>query len=190
MTLRPTHVLAMATAISAIVAAVPVNAQSHDRNPIRAAHARSAPTVVGVASANEDFSTLVTAIQTADLVDTLNGSGPFTVFAPTDDAFAALPSGTVRGLLRPSQRAQLSRILTYHVVSGRFTAADLATAVRVGGGTADLKTVEGGRLTVADRGRGRLRLTDAAGAHIDIEATDVSASNGIIHVIDGVLTPH
>jgi uncharacterized surface protein with fasciclin (FAS1) repeats len=144
---------------------------------------------VGVAAGNADFSTLVTAVQTAGLVDTLNSTGPFTVFAPTNDAFSELPAGTVDSLLRPSRRAALSRILTYHVVPGRITAADLTTAVRVGGGSATLTTVEEGRLVATVR-RGTLTLTDAAGNRIGVTAADIPASNGLIHVLDGVLTPH
>ena len=185
--IRSRTLIAAASALSVVlVTAAP--ALAHDHHHSRT-NVRAAPTIVGVAAASDDFSTLVAAVQAADLVDTLNGAGPFTVFAPTNAAFGALPAGTVQGLLRPSQRGPLTQVLTYHVVPGRITAADLTTAVRVGGGSATLNTVEGGRLTVADRGRGRLRLTDEAGAHIDIVAADVPASNGIIHAIDGVLTP-
>ena len=181
--------LAATLALSAGTATV---AFAHDRQhaPARADHHhRAAQTVVAVAAGNADFSTLVTAVQTAGLVDTLNSTGPFTVFAPTNDAFAGLPAGTVDSLLRPSRRAALSRILTYHVVPGRITAADLTTAVRVGGGSATLTTVEGGRL-VATVNRGTLTLTDAAGNRIGVTAADIPASNGLIHVLDGVLTPH
>jgi uncharacterized surface protein with fasciclin (FAS1) repeats len=176
----------------AITAGTATVAAAHDRqhSPARADHHhRAAQTLVGVASGNADFSTLVTAVQTAGLVDTLNSAGPFTVFAPTNDAFAELPAGTVDSLLRPSQRAALSRILTYHVVPGQITAADLTTAVRVGGGSATLTTVEGGRLVATVR-RGTLTLTDAAGNRIGVTAVDIPASNGLIHVLDGVLTPH
>jgi uncharacterized surface protein with fasciclin (FAS1) repeats len=176
----------------AITAGTATVAAAHDRqhSPARADHHhRAAQTLVGVAAGNADFSTLVTAVQTAGLVDTLNSTGPFTVFAPTNDAFAELPAGTVDSLLRPSQRAALSRILTYHVVPGRITAADLTTAVRVGGGSATLTTVEGGRLVATVR-RGTLTLTDAAGNRIGVTAADIPASNGLIHVLDGVLTPH
>jgi uncharacterized surface protein with fasciclin (FAS1) repeats len=176
----------------AITAGTATVAAAHDRqhSPARADHHhRAAQTLVGVAAGNADFSTLVTAVQTAGLVDTLNSAGPFTVFAPTNDAFAELPAGTVDSLLRPSQRAALSRILTYHVVPGQITAADLTTAVRVGGGSATLTTVEGGRLVATVR-RGRLTLTDAAGNRIGVTAADIPASNGLIHVLDGVLTPH
>jgi uncharacterized surface protein with fasciclin (FAS1) repeats len=176
----------------AITAGTATVAAAHDRqhSPARADHHhRAAQTLVGVAAGNADFSTLVTAVQTAGLVDTLNSAGPFTVFAPTNDAFAELPAGTVDSLLRPSQRAALSRILTYHVVPGQITAADLTTAVRVGGGSATLTTVEGGRLVATVR-RGTLTLTDAAGNRIGVTAADIPASNGLIHVLDGVLTPH
>jgi uncharacterized surface protein with fasciclin (FAS1) repeats len=166
-------------------------ATAHERpRAARPAHASAASTtLVGVAAANPDFSTLVAAVQAAGLVDTLSGGGPFTVFAPTNAAFETLPDGTVERLVQPRQRAQLTRILTYHVVPGRISAADLATAVRVGGGSATLTTVEGGRLTAQDAGRGRLRLTDSTGETFWITAADVNASNGVIHVIDGVLTP-
>jgi uncharacterized surface protein with fasciclin (FAS1) repeats len=176
----------------AITAGTATVAAAHDRqhSPARADHHhRAAQTLVGVAAGNADFSTLVTAVQAAGLVDTLNSAGPFTVFAPTNDAFAELPAGTVDSLLRPSQRAALSRILTYHVVPGQITAADLTTAVRVGGGSATLTTVEGGRLVATVR-RGTLTLTDAAGNRIGVTAADIPASNGLIHVLDGVLTPH
>jgi uncharacterized surface protein with fasciclin (FAS1) repeats len=181
--------LAATLAITAGTATVAV-AHDHQHSAARADHHhRAAQTLVGVAAGNADFSTLVTAVQTAGLVDTLNSAGPFTVFAPTNDAFAELPAGTVDSLLRPSQRAALSRILTYHVVPGRITAADLTTAVRVGGGSATLTTVEGGRLVATVR-RGTLTLTDAAGNRIGVTAADIPASNGLIHVLDGVLTPH
>lgn len=183
-------ILLVAASALTVAAVTAGPALAHDHHQAHGhGHARSAPTIVGVAAASDDFSTLVAAVQAAGLVDTLNGAGPFTVFAPTNAAFNDLPAGTVQQLLRPGQRGQLTQVLTYHVVPGRITAADLTTAVRVGGGSATLNTVEGGRLTVADRGRGRLRLTDEAGAHIDIVAADVPASNGIIHAIDGVLTP-
>jgi uncharacterized surface protein with fasciclin (FAS1) repeats len=166
------------------------SASAHDRARVAGHGAPAATTtLVGVAAANPDFSTLVTAVQAAGLAATLSGSGPFTVFAPTNAGFDALPDGTVQRLVQPRQRAQLTRILTYHVVPGRISAADLTTAVRVGGGRATLQTVEGGRLVAQDAGRGRLRIVDSTGEIFWITATDVNASNGVIHVIDGVLTP-
>jgi len=157
---------------------------------LAAAHDRHERTVVAVAAGDDRFSILVAAVQAAGLADTLSGAGPFTVFAPVNEAFDALPHGTVERLLQPRQRERLTQILTYHVVAGRISAADLATAVRVGGGRATLTTVEGGELVVTARSRGRLRLTDASGNHFDILVADVAASNGVIQAIDGVLMPH
>lgn len=179
----------IAAALGGLVLTTAAPALAHDHAPRTASHARTAPTVVAVAAGNPDFTTLVAAVRAAGLVDTLNASGPFTVFAPTNSAFNALPHGTVAGLLQPANRPALTQILTYHVVSGRITAADLVTAVRVGGGSATLKTVEGGELRVSARSGG-LRLTDAAGSNIDIVAADVEASNGIIHVVGSVLSPN
>ena len=178
-----------AAAMSGLTLTAALPALAHHLAPRAAGPARTAPTLVAVAAANPDFSTLVAAVRAAGLVDTLNGNGPFTVFAPTNSAFDALPRGTVAGLLQPSSRPALTQVLTYHVVSGRITASDLMTAVRVGGGSATLKTVEGGDLRVSARPRG-LRLTDAAGSHVDIIAADVEASNGIIHVVGSVLSPN
>lgn len=179
-------------AIAAIlgVGLTAASTSAHDRAPqARQGSTAASTTLVGVAASNRDFSTLVTAVQAAGLADTLSGSGPFTVFAPTNAGFDGLPDGTVQRLVQPPQRAQLARILTYHVVPGRISAADLRTAVRVGGGSATLETVEGGRLVAQDAGRGRLRIVDSTGEAFWITATDVNASNGVIHVIDGVLTP-
>lgn len=188
---RLTPRICLLAATLAMTAGTATVAVAHDRQhpAARADHHRTAQTLVAVAAGNAEFSTLVAAVQTAGLVDTLNSTGPFTVFAPTNGAFAELPAGTVANLLRPAQRAQLSRILTYHVVPGRITAADLTTAVRVGGGSATLTTVEGGRLVVTAR-RGGLTLTDASGNRISVTTADIPASNGLIHVLDGVLTPH
>jgi uncharacterized surface protein with fasciclin (FAS1) repeats len=146
-------------------------------------------TIVGAAAGNPNFSTLVAAVQAAGLVDTLNGPGPFTVFAPTNEAFAALPAGTVETLLRPENRAQLQRILTYHVVAGRVSAADVAAAVQRGRGHARFTTVAGARLTARRDGHGALVLVDEQGNRARITATDLNQSNGVIHVIDRVVLP-
>ncbi len=133
-------------------------------------------TIVEVAAANPDFETLVAAVKAAGLVDTLNGAGPFTVFAPTDEAFAKLPPGTLEDLLKPENKAKLAAILTYHVVAGKVLAADavkLDKATTVNGADADIN-VEGGTVTI-----------DGA----KIVATAVAASNGVIHVIDTVMLP-
>ena len=145
-------------------------------------------TIVDAAVANPDFSTLVTAVQAAGLAETLSSAGPFTVFAPTNAAFAKLPAGTVDSLVQPAQRETLTSILTYHVVSGRVTAADLIAQIQAGGGTATLTTVQGATLTARLQGSSVV-LIDAAGGTSTVTATDVAASNGLIHVIDTVLMP-
>lgn len=145
-------------------------------------------TIVANAAASKDHTTLVAAVQAAGLVDTLNGPGPFTVFAPVNAAFAKLPAGTVDTLLKPENKAALQGVLTYHVVPGRVSAADLAGLVRAGGGKATLTTVAGGTLTASDMG-GRLMLTDAKGGMSHVTIADVNQSNGVIHVVDAVLLP-
>jgi uncharacterized surface protein with fasciclin (FAS1) repeats len=137
---------------------------------------------------SKDHTTLVAAIKAAGLVDTLSGPGPFTVFAPTNEAFAALPAGTVDNLLKPENKATLTKILTYHVVPGKMTSHDLAKAVAAGGGKAVLKTVEGGSITVAKHD-GKWTVTDDKGDVADITIADVQQSNGVIFVINKVLMP-
>ncbi|MBL0948480.1 fasciclin domain-containing protein [Brevundimonas sp.] len=146
-------------------------------------------TVVAVAQGNPDFSTLVSAVQAAQLVDTLNGDGPFTVFAPTNAAFEKIPADTRNGLMQPAQRDALTGILTYHVVPGRVDAATLTRQIEQGGGSATLTTVQGGTLTarVVD---GTVTLTDAAGNTSRVVTADVAASNGVIHAIDTVVMPN
>jgi len=138
---------------------------------------------------SKDHTTLVAAVKAAGLVDTLQGAGPFTVFAPTNAAFAKLPPGTVDNLVKPENKATLSKILTYHVVPGRHTAVGLMKAVKEGGGMAMLKTVEGKELTVKQAGPGKLTVTDAKGDISTITIVDVLQSNGVIHVVDTVLLP-
>lgn len=133
-----------------------------------------------------DHTTLVAAVKAADLVDTLSGPGPFTVFAPTNAAFAKLPPGAVDGLLKPEMKPMLQKALTYHVVAGRMTAADIMKAIQAGGGKASLTTVAGGMLTASMRGS-TLVLTDAAGGKSNVTIGDVMQSNGVIHVLDTVL---
>lgn len=137
---------------------------------------------------SKDHTTLVAAVKAAGLADTLSGKGPFTVFAPTNEAFAALPAGTVQNLLKPQNKATLVKVLTYHVVPGRLTAHDLAMAVKNGGGQAKLKTVEGDSLTVSRDGKG-WAITDDHGNLAHVTIGDVMQSNGVIHVIDKVLMP-
>lgn len=148
----------------------------------------TAGTIVEVAQGNADFSTLVAAVTAAGLGETLSGTGPFTVFAPTNAAFEKIPQADRDALMTPAQRETLSGILTYHVVSGRVTAADLTRQIEEGGGSATLTTVNGATLT-ARAANGAVTLTDAAGGTSTVATTDVPASNGIIHAIDTVLMP-
>lgn len=137
---------------------------------------------------SKDHTTLVAAVKAAGLVDTLSGKGPFTVFAPTNEAFAALPAGTVDTLLKPENKATLTKVLTYHVVAGKLTEKDLAKDVEEGGGKASLKTVEGDSITVSKDGD-RFAITDDKGGVAHITIGNVMQSNGVIHVIDKVLMP-
>ncbi len=144
--------------------------------------------IVQNAMNSKDHTTLVAAVKAAGLVDTLSGKGPFTVFAPTNEAFAELPAGTVDTLLQPENKAALTKVLTYHVVAGRMTAKDLEKAVAAGGGKASLKTVEGDSIAVAKDGE-RWSITDDKGNVAYVTIGDVMQSNGVIHVIDKVLMP-
>jgi uncharacterized surface protein with fasciclin (FAS1) repeats len=164
------------------------------------AHAQNNPTVGGAdmyptktivenAVNSPIHKTLVAAVKAGGLVDTLNSPGPFTVFAPTDDAFAKLPAGTVETLVKPENKDTLDKILTYHVVAGRISAKQLENLIRKGGGKATLKTVQSEDLTATMSGD-RIMLTDAKGGMTTITTADVFQSNGVIHVIDTVLMPN
>lgn len=146
------------------------------------------PTIVETAASNEAFSTLVAAVKAADLVGVLSSEGPFTVFAPTNDAFAKLPAGTVEYLIKPENKSKLSAVLTYHVVEGKLMAADVVKAINDGGGKATVKTVQGGVLTATLEGNNVI-LIDANGQKAVITAVDINNSNGVIHVIDAVVLP-
>ncbi len=137
---------------------------------------------------SKDHTTLVAAVKAAGLVDTLKGPGPFTVFAPTNAAFAALPAGTVDTLLKPENKGMLTGILTYHVVAGKMDAAALTKAITDGKGSASLKTVAGGTLTAKAMG-GKVMVTDEKGGSATVTIADVYQSNGVIHVVDKVLLP-
>jgi uncharacterized surface protein with fasciclin (FAS1) repeats len=137
---------------------------------------------------SKDHTTLVAAVKAAGLVDTLSGPGPFTVFAPTNAAFNKLPAGTVDTLVKPENKATLTSILTYHVVAGRMTAADIAAKIKAGKGKAMLTTVNGGMLTASMMGK-TLVLTDAKGGMSHVTIGNVMQSNGVIHVVDTVLMP-
>jgi len=137
---------------------------------------------------SKDHTTLVAAVKAAGLVDTLSSKGPFTVFAPTNDAFSALPEGTVDTLLKPENKAKLTTVLTYHVVSGTHTAKQLMAAVEKAGGSTELTTVQGEPLIVKESGK-TLTVTDTKGETANISIADVMQSNGVIHVIDKVMMP-
>ena len=144
--------------------------------------------IVDVAAGSKDHTTLVAAVKAADLVATLQGKGPYTVFAPTNAAFDKLPKGTVESLLKPENKKKLTAILTYHVVAGKLDAASVLAAIKKGNGKAVLTTVQGGKLTATLAGD-KVILTDEKGGKSTVTVTDLNASNGVIHVIDTVLMP-
>jgi uncharacterized surface protein with fasciclin (FAS1) repeats len=164
------------------------------------AHAQKDPTIGGATmypsktivenAVNSPINkTLVAAVKAGGLVDTLNSPGPFTVFAPTDDAFAKLPAGTVETLVKPENKDTLDKILTYHVIAGKISTKQLEGMIKKGGGKASLKTVQGEDLTATTSG-GKIMLTDVKGGMSTITTADVFQSNGVIHVIDTVLMPN
>lgn len=166
---------------AALAFAVPAMAQHHHSS-------NDTPNIVETAASVDDFSTLVAAVQAADLAGALSGEGPFTVFAPTNAAFDALPAGTVATLLQPANRDTLTAVLTYHVVAGRVSATDLVGMINAGGGEATVTTLSGVTLT-ARNSHGTVVLTDQAGREVLVTRTDIDTSNGVIHVLDGVLLP-
>ncbi len=145
-------------------------------------------TIVQNASASPDLTTLVAAVKAAGLVDTLSSAGPFTVFAPTNEAFNKLPAGTVDTLVKPENKDTLTKILTYHVVAGNVSAGELVKMIKSGGGKATLKTVNGENLTASLKGKSVV-LTDEKGGTSMVTIADVYQSNGVVHVIDTVLMP-
>ncbi|MGB6969298.1 MAG: fasciclin domain-containing protein [Methyloceanibacter sp.] len=177
-------VAAMALAVSAIAVAPSVAKEMSVT--VGGAAMYPSKNIIQNAVNSKDHTTLVAAVKAAGLVDTLSGPGPFTVFAPTNEAFAKLPNGTVDTLLKPENKDQLVGVLTYHVVPGRITAKDLMTMAKKGGGKTTLKTVEGEDLTVQIKD-GDLWIWDAKGDAAKITIKNVMQSNGVIHVIDTVL---
>ena len=145
-------------------------------------------TIVEAAVSNKDFSTLVTALKAADLVDALSGEGPFTVFAPNNAAFSKIDSETLGSLLKPENVKALTNILTYHVVSGKLMASDVASALKSGYGKVELTALNGQTITARSKG-GKIYLEDSQGNMSEIIATDVAGSNGVIHVISSVVMP-
>lgn len=152
------------------------------------ATASAAPNIVEVAMSTGVHNTLVAAVKAAGLVDTLSSPGPFTVFAPTDTAFAKLPDGTVASLVKPANKGTLSKILTYHAVAGKVTSADLVALIRKHGGTATITTVAGEKLSARLSGD-KIVITDAKGRATAVTQADVITGNGVIHVTDGVFLP-
>lgn len=185
---RNTLVSVSAVALLALGACAPQSPTTAEEPAPTAEATAPSGTIVDAAIASPDHTTLVAAVQAAGLVETLSGPGPFTVFAPTNAAFGKLPAGTVESLTQPANREALSRILTYHVVSGRVTAAELGALIDAGGGSATLTTVQGGALTATRQGQS-IQLRDAGGGTSLVTAADVAGSNGIIHVIDTVVMP-
>ena len=178
--------LSIATAGAALIA---TGAVAGGKNPmVGGAAMYPNKTIVANAVNSRDHTTLVAAVTAAGLVDTLNGKGPFTVFAPTNAAFAKLPAGTVDTLVKPENKGTLTSILTYHVVPGKMSAASLAAKAKANRGKAVLTTVQGEKLTVSKGPRGWM-LTDAKGGTSNITIADVNQSNGVIHVIDTVVMP-
>lgn len=165
-------------------------AASVAQKPVEVGGAAMYPTknIIENAVNSKDHTTLVAAVKAAGLVETLQSAGPFTVFAPTNAAFDKLPAGTVENLLKPENKAALSSVLTYHVVAGRMSSADVAKAIKAGNGKAEFKTVQGGTLTAMMSGKDVV-LKDSKGNTSKITIMDVNQSNGVIHVIDTVVMP-
>jgi len=146
--------------------------------------------IVDNAVNSKDHTTLVAAVKAAGLVDTLKSAGPFTVFAPTNDAFAKLPAGTVDTLLKPENKDMLTKVLTYHVVAGRLSAQDLWKQIKAGHGTTQLTTVSGGKLWIMANGKDGITIKDEKGGVSNVTISNVFQSNGVIHVVDTVLLPN
>ncbi|GAA3999564.1 fasciclin domain-containing protein [Sphingomonas humi] len=182
--------LGLAAAAATLAASATIAASPSPAKTVMVGGAAMYPTrtIVENAVNSKDHTTLVAAVKAAGLVETLSGPGPFTVFAPTNAAFAKLPKGTVETLLKPENKAMLQSVLTYHVVAGRLTAADLMRQIRAGGGVATLTTVQGGKLSARMVGTSVV-LTDAKGGRARVTQADVLQSNGVIHVTDNVSLP-
>jgi uncharacterized surface protein with fasciclin (FAS1) repeats len=174
---------------TAPAAGAPATPASTEPNPaVGGAAMDASKTIVANAATAPNLTTLVSAVKAAGLAETLSGPGPFTVFAPTNDAFTRLAPGTVDTLLKPENKATLTKVLTYHVVAGTISGADLISRIDAGGGKAVLTTVEGEPLTAAKEGQA-VSLTDVNGNKSYIEVPDVRQSNGVVHVVNGVVLP-
>ncbi len=191
MTMSKTTLRAALFAVAAAgLAVVPAQAKMMTAKSVMVGGAAMYPTknIIQNAVNSKDHTTLVAAVKAAGLVDTLSGAGPFTVFAPTNAAFAKLPAGTVETLLKSENKDKLSGILTYHVVSGSMDSKAIAAAIKAGHGKAELTTVAGGKLTAMMMGK-KLMLTDESGRKSTVTIANVYQSNGVIHVVDTVLLP-
>ncbi len=201
------RILTLTLASAAVLGLAACNSPEPDKAPAEAAPAPAAApaamdpvvggasmspneTIVANASKAANLTTLVSAVQAADLAGTLSGPGPFTVFAPDNAAFEKVPAATREALMAPAGKADLTRILTYHVVPGRLTAADLATQAQANGGRVELTTVQGAALTAVANPDGSITLTDAKGGTSRVTQADVLQSNGVVHVIDTVVMPN
>ena len=177
-----------AVAVGVLMVTAATNAQMEKTVMVGGAAMYPSKDIIDNAVNSKDHTTLVAAVKAAGLVETLKGKGPFTVFAPTNDAFAKLPAGTVETLVKPESKATLTKILTYHVVAGKHDAKSLMKMAKGKGGKATLKTVSGGELTVWLKD-GKVGITDEKGGTAWVTTADVIQSNGVIHVIDTVLMP-
>ena len=190
--MKKTFAAIFAFALVAFVGAINISAQSmgsNDNPMVGGAPMYKTKTIVENAVNSADHTTLVAAVKAAGLVDTLSGKGPFTVFAPTNAAFEALPAGTVDTLLKPENKATLTKVLTYHVIAGNFSSKDVVNAIKKGNGTATFKTVSGGTLKAMLDGNSVV-LMDEKGGKSRVTIADVKQSNGVIHVVDAVLLPN
>ncbi len=176
-----TAIIAAALAATPGLVAAPALADHHMEK-------KAAANIVQTAMSTGVHNTLVAAVKAAGLVETLQGPGPFTIFAPTDAAFAKLPAGTVETLVKPENKGTLTTILTYHAVAGKVTAGDLVKLINANGGKATITTLQGGTLTAMLDG-GKVVITDAKGGKTTVTQADVTTSNGVIHVTDGVFLP-
>ncbi len=179
----------LAAAATLTATAARANAQGNSNPMVGGAPMYRTKNIVENAMNSADHTTLVAAVKAAGLVGTLQGKGPFTVFAPTNAAFEKLPAGTVETLVRPENKETLTKILTYHVVAGKYDSKKLTQLIRKGGGQAALKTVSGGTLTARMNGAGGITLADEKGGTSNVTIADVYQSNGVIHVIDTVVMP-
>lgn len=176
------------SAIAVVAMALSSNVYAQKNPMVGGAAMYADKDIVDNAVNSKDHTTLVAAVKAAGLVETLKSAGPFTVFAPTNDAFAKLPAGTVETLVKPENKATLTTILTYHVVAGKLGSKEVAAAIKAGGGKAELATVQGGKLWIYMEGK-NVMIKDEKGGTAKVTIADVFQSNGVIHVIDTVLMP-